>query len=95
MRQFLKRSRRRSSSSTQHSMMSNLLGVKQISIGVKRIDNDTAGSKQESAMRFSNDMKSLVKICWTKDFVEKNTRPAEAVGATKCSQNSATRRAGV
>ena len=95
MRQFLKRSRRRSSSSTQHSMMSNLLGVKQISIGVKRIDNDTAGSKQEKCDEISNDMKSLVKICWTKDFVEKNTRPAKAVGATKCSQNSATRRAGV
>ena len=44
-------------------------------------------------------MKSmLIKICWTKDFIEKNIqdlRPAEAVGATKCSQNSAYRRARV
>ena len=37
----------------------------------------------------------LIKTCWTKDLIEKNTQPAEAVGATKCSQNSASRRAGV
>ena len=37
----------------------------------------------------------LIKTCWTKDFIEKNTQPAEAVGATKCSQKSASRRAGV
>ena len=93
MRQFLKRSRRRSSSSTEHSIMSNLLGVKQISIGLNKIDSDTAGSKQEKCDEISNEMKSL--ICWTKDFVEKNTQPAEEIGATKCSHNSATRRAGV
>ena len=64
-------------------MMNNHLRVKQISIGVNKIE-------------ISNEMKSmLVKICWTKDFVEMNTQPAEEVGATKCSQNSATRRAGV
>ena len=37
----------------------------------------------------------LIKTCWTKDFIKKNTQPAEAVGATKCSQNGASRRAGV
>ena len=40
----------------------------------------------------------MIKNCFTKDFIEKNiqdTQPAEAVGATKCSQNSATCRAGV
>ena len=101
MRQFLKCSRRRSSSSRRpsrsssrrHSMMSNLLRVKQISIGVNKIDSDTAGSKQEKCDESSNEMKRmLIKICWTKDFIEKNTQPVEAVGATKCSQNSATLR---
>ena len=77
-------------------MMGNLLRVKQISIGVKKIDSGTAGSKQEKCDEISNEMKSmLIKIRWTKDFIEKNTQPAEAVGSTKCSQNSATRRAGV
>ena len=105
MRQLLKRSRRRSSSSSrmpsrsssrQHSMMSNLLRVKRISIGVNKIDSDTASSKQARCDEISNEMKSmLIKICWTKDFIEQNTQPAEAVGATKCSQNSATRRAAV
>ena len=96
MRQFLKRISRRSSSSSQHSMMSNLLKVKQISIGVNKIDSDTAGSKEEKCDEISNEMKSmLIKICWTKDLVEKNTQPPEAVGATKCSENSATHRAGV
>ena len=78
------------------SMMHNLLRVKQISIGVNKIDSDIAGSKQEKYDEISNEMMSmLIKICWTKDIIEKNTQPAEAVGATKCSQNSATRRAGV
>ena len=42
----LKSSRQRSSS-RQHSMMSNLLRVKQIYIGVNKMDSGTAGSKQE------------------------------------------------
>ena len=73
--------------------------MERISIGVNKIDNDTAGSKQEKCDEISNEVKMmLIKICWMKDFMEKNiqdTQPAEAVGATKCSQNSATRRAGV
>ena len=56
MRQFLKGRRRRSSSSSrrssrsssrQHSKQSNLSRVKQISIGVNKMDSDTAGSKQD------------------------------------------------
>ena len=80
------------SSSRQHSMMSNLFRVKQIMIGVNKIDSDPAGSKRENCGEISNEMKSmLTKICWKKDFIEKNIQdlqPAEAVGATKCSQNS-------
>ena len=61
------------------------------------MDSGTAGSKQESCNVLSNEVKSMsIKICW-KIFFGKNIQdlqPAE-VGATKCSQNSATRRAGV
>ena len=73
--------------------------VKQISIGVNKMVSGTAGSKQDKCDEISNEMKSmLIKICWTKDFIGKNIQdlqPTEAVGATICSQNSATRRAGV
>ena len=62
------------------------------------MDSGTAGSKQERCNERSNEVKSMsIKICWKKEFFEKNIQdlqPAE-VGATKCSQNSATRRAGV
>ena len=109
MRQFLERSRRHSSnssrrpsrsSSRQHSMMSNMMSnilrVKQISIGVNKIGSDIAGSKQEKCDEILNEMKSmLIETCWKKNFIENNTQPAEAVGATKCSQNSTSRRAGV
>ena len=105
MRQFLKCSRRRtsssdsSSSSRQHSRLSNLLRVKRICIGVNKMDSDIAGSKQESCNEISNEMKNMsVKICWKKVFIERNIQDlqaAEEVRATKCSQNSAIRRAGV
>ena len=68
------RSRQRSSS-RQHSKQSNLLGVKQIYIGLNKMKSGSAGSKQEKFDEFSNEMKSmLIKICWTKDFIEKNIR---------------------
>ena len=73
--------------------------MKQIGVGVNKMDSDIAGSKQERCDEISNEMKSMViKICRKKDFIEENIQdiqPGEAVGATKCSQNSATRRAGV
>ena len=63
------------------------------------MDSGIAGSKQERCNETSNEMKSMsIKICWKKDCNEKNIQDlqaAEEVGATKCSQNSATRRAGV
>ena len=108
MRQLLRRSRSNTSSSSgrpgrsssiQHSKQSNLLRVKLIGIGVNKMDSDIAGSKQDRCDEISNEMKSmLIKICWNKDVIGKNiqvVQPAEAVGATKCSRNSATRRAGV
>ena len=66
---------------------------------MNKIDSDIAGGKQDKCDEISNEMKSmLIRISWTKDFIEENIQdlqPAEAVGATKCSQNSASRRAGV
>jgi len=56
----------------QHSRLINLLGVKQICIGVNKMDCDTAGYKQARFDEVANEMKSmLVKVGWKKDFVEK------------------------
>merc|ERR1739845_121552 len=58
----------------QHSRLINLLGVKQICIGVNKMDCDTAGYKQARYDEIANEMKSmLVKVGWKKDFIEKNT----------------------
>jgi len=51
-----------------------LLGVKQICIGVNKMDCDTAGYKKDRYDEIMNEMKSmLVKVGWKKDFIEKNT----------------------
>jgi elongation factor 1-alpha len=58
----------------QHSRLINLLGVKQICIGVNKMDCDTAGYKKERYEEIANEMKSmLVKVGWKKDAIEKNT----------------------
>merc|ERR1712014_261585 len=58
----------------QHSRLINLLGVKQICIGVNKMDCDTAGYKQSRYDEIANEMKSmLVKVGWKKDFIEKGT----------------------
>merc|ERR1712064_82602 len=58
----------------QHSRLINLLGVKQICVGVNKMDCDTAGYKQARYDEIANEMKSmLVKVGWKKDFVDKNT----------------------
>merc|ERR1719158_78774 len=55
----------------QHSRLINLLGVKQICIGVNKMDCDTAGYKQARYDEIMNEMKStLIKVGWKKDFVE-------------------------
>ena len=57
-----------------HSRLINLLGVKQICIGVNKMDCDTAGYKQERYDEISNEVRSmLIKVGWIKDFVAKNT----------------------
>jgi len=63
----------------QHSRLINLLGVKQICIGVNKMDCDTAAYKQARYDEIANEMKSmLVKVGWKKDFIEKNT-PARPI----------------
>ena len=55
---------------------------------MNKIDSDTAGSKREKCDEIPNEMKRmLIKTCWKKDFIEKNTQPGDAVGATKCYQS--------
>ena len=48
--------------------------MKEICIGVNRMDWDTAGYKQEHNDAISHEMKStLIKVGWKKEFIEKNT----------------------
>jgi len=55
----------------QHSRLINLLGVKQIIIGINKMDCDTAGYKQERYDEIMNEMKNmLAKVGWKKDFLE-------------------------
>jgi len=56
----------------QHSRLINLLGVKQIIIGINKMDCDTAGYKQSRYDEIANEMRNmLAKVGWKKDFIEK------------------------
>jgi len=58
----------------QHARLINLLGVKQIVIGVNKMDCDTAGYKKDRYDEIAAEMSSmLVKVGWKKEFIEKNT----------------------
>jgi elongation factor 1-alpha len=55
----------------QHARLINLLGVKQIIIGVNKMDCDTAGYKKERFDEISNEMRNMLgKVGWKKDFLE-------------------------
>jgi len=57
----------------QHARLINLLGVKQIVVGVNKMDCDVAGYKQARYDEVANEMRSmLVKVGWKKEFVEKS-----------------------
>merc|ERR1719157_1447 len=52
----------------QHSRLINLLGVKQINIGVNKMDCDTAGYKQSRYDEIANEMKRmLINVGWFKE----------------------------
>merc|ERR1719305_784384 len=56
----------------QHARLINLLGVKQLIVGVNKMDADLALYKEERYNEIRDEMKSmLVKVGWPKGFVEK------------------------
>jgi len=58
----------------QHGRLINLLGVKQLFVGVNKMDTDTAGPYAKSRYdEVGGEMKNmLIKVGWKKDFVEKS-----------------------
>jgi len=57
----------------QHSRLINLLGVKQICIGVNKMDCDLAKYGKERYDEIANEMRNMLqKVGWKKDFIEKN-----------------------
>src|SRR6056297_1707377 len=57
--------------SRQHARLINLLGVKQLIIGVNKMDTDVAGYKKSRYDEVGGEMKNmLIKVGWKKDFVE-------------------------
>jgi elongation factor 1-alpha len=54
----------------QHARLVNLLGVKQLVVGVNKMDTDTAGYKEERYVEIRDEMRNmLIKCGWKKDFV--------------------------
>eukprot|EP00927_Polykrikos_kofoidii_P068478 TRINITY_DN63841_c0_g1_i1.p1 TRINITY_DN63841_c0_g1~~TRINITY_DN63841_c0_g1_i1.p1 ORF type:complete len:496 (+),score=108.18 TRINITY_DN63841_c0_g1_i1:57-1490(+) len=59
----------------QHSRIINLLGVKQICVGVNKMDCDLAGYKEDRFREVADEMRNmLVKVGWKRDLIE-NTTP--------------------
>jgi elongation factor 1-alpha len=57
----------------QHARLLNLLGVKQLIVGVNKMDTDIAGYKKDRYIEIRDEMKNmLIKCGWNKDFVEKS-----------------------
>ena len=55
----------------QHARLLNLLGVRQLAVGVNKMDSDTAGYKQDRYDEIKNEMQHmLTKVGWKKEFVE-------------------------
>ncbi|KIZ02743.1 elongation factor EF-1 alpha subunit [Monoraphidium neglectum] len=57
----------------QHARLINLLGVRQLIIGVNKMDSDTAGYKEERYKEIRDEMKHmLARVGWKPDFIEKS-----------------------
>ncbi|GBF94375.1 eukaryotic translation elongation factor 1 alpha [Raphidocelis subcapitata] len=57
----------------QHARLINLLGVRQLIIGVNKMDSDTAGYKQERYNEIRDEMRHmLARVGWKPDFIEKS-----------------------
>eukprot|EP01125_Pyxidicula_operculata_P012796 TRINITY_DN420_c0_g1_i2.p1 TRINITY_DN420_c0_g1~~TRINITY_DN420_c0_g1_i2.p1 ORF type:complete len:463 (+),score=133.11 TRINITY_DN420_c0_g1_i2:49-1437(+) len=58
----------------QHSLLINLLGVKQIVVGINKMDTDIAGYKEARYVEVRDEMINMLqKVGWKKDFISKNT----------------------
>jgi elongation factor 1-alpha len=56
----------------QHARLINLLGVKQLIIGINKMDTETAGYREDRYVEIRDEMKNmLVKVGWKKAFVDK------------------------
>ena len=57
----------------QHARLLNLLGVKQLIVGVNKMDCDTAGYKEERYNEIRDEMRNMLqKVGWKPDFVQKS-----------------------
>ena len=57
----------------QHARLLNLLGVKQLIIGVNKMDTDTAGYKEDRYIEIRDEMiNMLTRVGWKPDFVKKS-----------------------
>jgi elongation factor 1-alpha len=57
----------------QHALLINLLGVKQLVVGVNKMDCDTAGYKQERYNEVADEMRlMLAKVGWKKEFIDQS-----------------------
>lgn len=66
-----------------HARLLNLLGVKQLLVGVNKMDTEVAGYKEERYCEVANEMRHmLVKVGWKDDFV-KNCVPIVPISGLK------------
>jgi len=57
----------------QHARLINLLGVKQLIVGVNKMDSDVAGYKEERYNEIRDEMRHmLARVGWKPDFIEKS-----------------------
>jgi elongation factor 1-alpha len=57
----------------QHARLINLLGVKQLIVGVNKMDSDVAGYREERYVEIRDEMRHmLARVGWKPDFVEKS-----------------------
>ena len=57
----------------QHARLINLLGVKQLLVGVNKMDSDTAGYTQERYEEIASEMRNMLqKVGWKKEFIDES-----------------------
>ena len=81
----------------QHARLLNLLGVRQLAVGVNKMDSDTAGYKEARYDEIKNEMQHmLTKVGWKKEFVESSVPflPISGWMATTSSRSPRTWRGG-